>query len=434
MRTSWAVAILFVCACSSPTTGSGSSAIDAGTKVDTSLTAGDAKDTVGVQTLDAVLDTTDDDAAATDTPDVPDVQSLDIPGFFDDTTVVCGTTGQIIGVACAPKAGISVAFASVSLQVDSPCLTSGTSYQATTTADAKGAYSFNGVPPGTGTVTVVKGSFQTAIPVNVVGGQKVDLTLPSSDRCFKSSAVNIAVVKGNADQIETLLDGLGFTHTDFATSSSATSAGAKFLGDLTAMNGYDVIFIDCGSNIDNMMAGAAKATITSNIQAFVNAGHSLYASDWAWQIVQAAFPAAVDYFGVDASLTKSASKSTTAGPRQGPGPTTTQKKAGAPPFTMNGDIVDANLAAAVGKASTTIYEDLSEWVVMAAANTGTTVEVQAAVNDGKGNDWGVVPLVVRFGAGKGHVVYTSFHNIAVKDAGGPVADIQAILTYLVFTL
>ncbi len=433
MSKNLAILAILACACSSPTTGAGAGAASADAKVDVALKAADAGDAADAptsgQSLDAVLDATDD--AATDLADVP---VLDIPGFFDDTAVVCGTTGQVIGVACAPKAGVSVAFATVSLAVNSPCMSSGSSFTASTTADAKGAYSFTSVPPGSGTVTIVKGSFQTQIAVNVIGGQKVDLTLPTSDRCFKANSVNIAVVKGNADQIETLLDNLGFTHTDFAMSTSASAAGVKFLSNLTAMNGYDVIFIDCGSDIDNMMSGTAKATIVSNIQSFVNAGHALYASDWAWQIVQAAFPTAVDYFGVDASLTKSTTKSTTAGPRQGPGPTTTQKKAGAPPFTMNGAIVDANLAAVLGKSSTTIYEDLSEWVIMAAANTGTTVEVQAEVSDGKGNDWGIVPLVVRFGSGQGHVVYTSFHNIAVKDAGGPVDDIQAILTYLVFTL
>ena len=211
MSKNLAILAILACACSSPTTGAGAGAASADAKVDVALKAADAGDAADAptsgQSLDAVLDATDD--AATDLADVP---VLDIPGFFDDTAVVCGTTGQVIGVACAPKAGVSVAFATVSLAVNSPCMSSGSSFTASTTADAKGAYSFTSVPPGSGTVTIVKGSFQTQIAVNVIGGQKVDLTLPTSDRCFKANSVNIAVVKGNADQIETLLDNLGFTH------------------------------------------------------------------------------------------------------------------------------------------------------------------------------------------------------------------------------
>ena len=450
MRTFWATLAIALCACSSPSSAGGTGLLTADTSGDTAVAAdvgADATDTSDSsdanEPTDAITDGTDaiadavDDAApdATDQPDIPS-------GFFDDVNtsdveIVCGDSGLVKGIACAPKASVSVAFAIISLDISTPCLSGATTYHADTTADAKGAYSFDNVPPGGGTVTVVKGSFQTTIPVTILGGKTVDLTQPTSDRCFKAGGVKIAVVQGDADQIESLLDDLGFKHDDFDTAAGATSAGAKFLGNSTNMNSYDVIFVDCGSKLDTIFTGAAKTTIVSNVKAFVAAGHSLYASDWAWQIVETAFPDAIDFYGDDTSTKKStAGPSTTAGPRQGPGPTLAEKKAGAAAYTMAGNIIDTGLAAVVGKATTTLYEDLGTWVVMQTPGKGTVVEIEASIKAvaPKAGDWGTVPLVVRFPAGTGHVVYTSFHNIAVKDAGGPVDDIKAILTYLVFTL
>ncbi len=461
MRAMWThslcLALCALAACSASSTGDGNGAVatdvhsDSVTlKTDVETSEADAADAVTTDEVDVPAIADEQDAAAEDAVEdaVTDAgEQTDLAGFFDDTGVddavasdveiVCGDSGLVKGVACAPKAGVSVAFANISIDISTPCLSSGNTFHADTVADVKGSYAFNAVPPGVGTVKIVKGSFQTSIPVTIVGGQTLDLTQPTSDRCFKAGAVKIAVVQGDADSIETLLTELGFAHDDFATSSGATSAGAKFLGDGAKMNTYDVIFVDCGSKLDTIFAGTPKNTITANIKAFVAAGHSLYASDWAWLMVESAFPTAIEFYGDDLSTSKAtAGPKPTAGPRQGPGPSLTEKKAGAAAYTTTGNVVDAGLAAVLGKSSTTIYEDLGTWVVMQSAGPGTTVEIESTVTDTlpATGTWGTVPLVVRFPSGAGHVVYTSFHNIAVKDAGGPVDEIKAILTYLVFTL
>ena len=440
-----AAGVVSLAACSSP--GTGGEVTDVGAdaaKADVSLVT-DADTAAAGTDVAAMADVAASevaDATAAGEDAVSDVatdaaESPDIPGFFDDAggdvAIVCGATGGVKGVACAPKAGVSVAFAQVALDLTTPCLTGTTTFHADATADAKGAYQFSNVPPGTGTVTVIKGSFQTQLSVSVVGGKILDLSQAGSDRCFKASGVKIAVIKGDADAIEQLLDDLGFAWDGYE-SNGATSTGAKLLGDAKKLGGYDVLFIDCSSTLEGIFTSANKANMVANLQAFVAAGHSLYASDWAWQFVEAAFPNAIDFYGDDTSTKKSTTKpDLTAGPRQGPGPTLKEKQAGAGAFVMSGTIVDSGLAAVLGKASTAIYEDLGTWVVMQTAGSGASVEIEAAVKDGA-NDWGTVPLVVRFPSGKGQVVYTSFHNIAVKDAGAPVDDIHAILTYLVFTL
>ena len=124
----------------------------------------------------------------------------------------------------------------------------------------------------------------------------------------------------------------------------------------------------------------------------------------------------------------------TAGPRQGPGPSQSQKEKGAPPYTATGEIVDSDLAKAVVKASTTLYYDMGTWVVIDGPGIGTT-SIRATIAGDSGT-WGSRPQLVTFqpSGALGRVIFTSFHNIAQKDAGGNVDDIKAILSYVVFSL
>ena len=416
-------------ACSTPATGGAAAAApDAFTLSDIAYHFDVAKTPPG------------EDAKTAQDPDVLTASSLDADSPEDAATAVpdgldsaACAAGSVLGVVCAPTAGANVAFADVTLDVTPDC--GGAAFHAATKADAKGGYTFTNVPPGSAQIGFAKGSFKGSTPVTIQAGKQLNLTTQDAKRCLKSTSVKIAVVLGDADHIEKLLDDLGFAYDSFESGTSTTvdtSAAQKLLMDPVKLGSYDVLFANCGTTLEKLVTD--NPGVVANIQAFVNAGHSLYASDWAWDLVEWSFPDAIQFWGVEKSFVKGTKgPSTTDGPRQGPGPTMTQKKAGTPAVQFAGSLVDAGLNAALGKASTTIYEDLGTWVVMKAAGAGTNVEIEAAVKSAQG-DWGTVPLVVTFTAGKGHVVYTSFHNIAQADAGGSVADIKAILTYLVFSL
>ncbi len=419
--------VLTSTACSSPTTGTGSAAgssKDGGlqfTSTDIGVSDG------GIPFVDSGLTSSDNGSGAV-------VDSGGVDTGLDDPNATGGSCkpGSIIGLVCAPKQGISVSFASVTFDANTGC-SAAKPVHVSVTADAKGKYSFVNLPPGPGTLTLSKGSFQTVLNVTVPAGGQLDFSKGlDPTRCFQSTSVKIAVLLGDADHIEKLLDLLGFAYDAYDSATGATSAAAKLLGDPLKLQGYDVVFANCGTQVQAIVQGVPTAI--TNLKAFVLAGHSLYASDWAWAYVEWAFPDAIEFHGVDNSFTKgSGPPSTTAGPRQGPGPTLTAKNKGAAPYATQGALVDPALAAVLGKNSTTIQEDLGTWAVMQSAGAGTVVSVQGPVKDSSG-DWGTVPMVVTFPQGKGRVVYTSFHNIAQTGANGSTADIQAILTYLVFTL
>jgi len=307
-------------------------------------------------------------------------------------------------------------------------------------ADYGGAYQIDDVPPGIVTLTFEKGAFKGSAPVPVMDGKVTDLTGAATKLCFKATGVNIAVILGDSDHIETLIDELGFKYDAFDPGTSGTvksSAAYKLLTDPAKLAKYEVLFINCGGSLQAMIE--ANASITTNIKAYVEAGHSLYASDWAWPFVEWPFPKAIEFYGVDNDFTKPEPQkpgpNQKVGPRQGPGPTLTEKKAGTPAQKIQGSFVDTGLVQALGMQSTTIYFDLGTWVVIQAAGTGTTTHLLGDIQAKTGN-WGSLPLAVSFKPGNqaGKVVYTSFHNIAQKDAGGSVDDIKAILSYLVFSL
>ncbi len=370
-------------------------------------------------------------------PDVagdPGIVTPEDPGPLDCTHV------KVTGVTCAPSQHVTVAYADVTLDVTGPC-TGGQAVHRVVKSDAQGAYTFNDVPPGTATLSFARGSYASSTDLPITAGQDVHLA-GMAKRCFNTvGSARLAVVTGNADNIESLLDDLGLDHDTFSDGTDTTPVTAvlkspahDFLTDLTKLQDYDIVFIDCSSSVQAMLEGSA--TIPGNLKAFVESGKALYASDWAWAYIEKTWPGAITFTGVPDSFVKGSGDKPEPknGPRQGPGPTLSEKQKGAAPYTTTGQIVDADLAAAVGKTSTTLYYDLGTWVVLSGPGSGVTA-IEATVT-GPSGTWGVVPQLVTFqpAGTNGRVLFTSFHNIAQQDAGGNVDDIKAILSYVVFSL
>jgi hypothetical protein len=400
-------------------------------------------DLPALDAADAVDGTADRDDPGTLPPDTgtdlalpPDEgPATDLGGSAEIGVLDCAL-GGLKGVTCAPNQQVKVAYADVTLTVTGAC--AGTMpLVLKTQADAQGNYAFTDVPPGDATLAFQKGSYKGSVVLTIVAGHETDLT-GMGKRCFQTTgAAKLAVVQGTADQIGDLLTDLGFeydAYSDGTTKTTLDSAAHDLMADATALAAYDVLFINCSATVQAMIEGDDE--IPGNLKAFVEAGKSLYASDWAWAYIEKAWPGAIDFYGVPDSMAKGSGDAPdkTKGPRQGPGPTLSQKEDGAAPFTLPGQIVDSGLEAAMGKTTFTIYHDLGTWVVIEGPGTGTTA-VQAKI-DGTGGSWGVRPQVVSFQppGTKGHVIFTSFHNIAQQDAGGNVDDIKAILSYLVFSL
>ena len=306
--------------------------------------------------------------------------------------------GSVSGRICDPSGNGWVAGARVWVEVD----TDGDGVLDTvieTTTDAQGYFVLEGVPVGIVEIRVEKGSFSTTITVEVTEGGVV---LPE-DTCLDDDLA-IAVLQGSYDSTEEILDGLGLAY-DLIEMRGSTQI--DLLKDSARLNEYDIVFMNCGMNEDWLYSGTA--TVTSNLKAFVEGGSSLYASDWAFLAVESAFPNAIDFYGDDNFL---------------------YDAYGGDSGTLNATVVDPIMQALLGSAVARVHYDLAGWAMAEDAAMSTEVLVRGSpVNLWSPHPLKDVPLAVRFEAGLGRVVFTTFHNEPQI-----TADMEVMLREIILSL
>ena len=140
---------------------------------------------------------------------------------------------------------------------------------------------------GTWTVHVEKGSWSDQFDVVFLGGT-YELTEPE---CLDPESVNVAVVEGEYDDIGAILDGMDI---DYDTYNAYTYL--DLLEDPAALAEYDIIFFNCGMSFSWM---DDQDIVADNLRAFVEDGGSVYASDWAYGLVEAGWPSAMDVNGAE---------------------------------------------------------------------------------------------------------------------------------------
>ena len=308
--------------------------------------------------------------------------------------------GAIEGKVCAPSGNLWLAGADV--WVDQ-----GGAQDATTTDD-QGHFLLGGVDAGQQTLHVQKGSFSTQQQVAVVAGQTTQLPTPA---CVNGT-IHVAVVTGN-DKIESILAGAGITDvTLYGSNTGAAGTMQDLLGNPTLMATYKIIFIDCGDFQKTTFTGTGDV---ANLAAYVAAGGSLYASDWAYDWIAQAFPGKVDFYGNDSTL-----QAARAG-NQG---------------NVTGNVVDSALATALGHSTLAIDYAYGKWGVAQSVASGGKVLVtgDVQITDPTTNATSTLtgaPLAVEFkvGGNGGSVVYTSFHNESQS-----TQDMDTALAYMVFQL
>lgn len=360
-----------------------------------------------------------DDTGVTPTP--PDTVTPD----------ECGP-GEILGKACAPSGSV-LSGATVTLE-GFDC--DGQPFTRTTQTNREGEYSFSDVPAGQHTVTVTIGSYSGDQQVRVSAGQTTDLTTAAAKICLEAANVQIAVIQGAYDKVEALLDDLQLTYDIKGNDQggsvflpSAPASTVAFLSDLSAMQQYDIIFINCGQlwNSLTQFAPGSVSPIINNLVAYLNSGGSLYSSDWAHAFVETAFPDMIDFYGDDA--------------------TTEQALFGYAPQTITATVMSQPLQVALGHNTTSIDFPHSpplvlnnNWAVAEGVGLQATVHLQGTVQlcastsscTSPGASIVDAPLLIsHVTPGGGTVFFTSFHN---ESQGGISQDMEEILKFLIFQL
>jgi hypothetical protein len=284
--------------------------------------------------------------------------------------------GSISGKVTAPDGETPVSNAVVTVDGQDVTITTG----------PDGAFKLEDVPTGNYTIKADNGKYDGEKTVTVCHGVNSDISIPVAP-----GPHSMAVVAGDYDSIEVILANMGFiqgNHFDLVAQDDLADAGT--------LDGYEFLFLNC----TNDPVGYDPA-VQSNLQDFVNAGGGLYASDWAYEYVDGAFPGQVVF---------------PASPKSGEA------------MEIDGQIVNGDLAAYMDKSEVHLVYDLGAWVVIAGAASADTVWVAGTYNS-DGTAFDNAPLLVTFPQGEGKVTYTTFHNEAQV-----TQDMEVILGYIILNL
>ncbi len=255
--------------------------------------------------------------------------------------------------------------------------------------DSSGTIEMLNVPEGTQTINIEKGVFRIDTSIGVQSGQTVNLGTVN----IPPDMIKMGVILGDFDRIEEILARLGFVF-DTIPFDSVVSGFSQ-------MNNYDYLFFNCGSQYSTYTAQQAA----QHIRDFLSSGDKrVYASDWAYILVEYVDSGAIDFYGDD----------TTYAPEIG--------ETG----TVTATVVDSDLIEALGRTSMDVNFDLGSWVVMTGAGSNTQVLIRGdaiASSDTLQN----VPFSVIFPYGQGKVIYTSFHNEAQNTQDMDITLEQMIL-------
>ncbi len=196
----------------------------------------------------------------------------------------------------------------------------------------------------------------------------------------------------------------GLVWDDMAKLLSTLGEGYKFklinaidLLDAKKLEEFDVLFLTCAPG--GADASRIEEAFTYNLRNFVGQGGTIYASDWRYDSIAAAFP------DIASARLK--------GDGRGQ--------------TLEAQVVDPGLRDMLKSDTVALKFDLDRWKTAAFAGDRVKVLIEGNYHQ---QQFGIAkaPLLVKFQFGKGTVIFTSFHN---EKQNSEVE--QKLLKYLVFS-
>jgi hypothetical protein len=352
----------------------------------------------------------------------------------EETTLLGGTEcdvprGDLEGRICGPS-GRWLVNATVSISTPDFTLTDQT--------DASGEFVLRDVPMGDYEVKVWRGSFSTSFTATIEPGASTRLPEPV---CIPPTT-RMAVVTGIYDEVQLVLQGLGFELREYYTDrtmgityplsprgsvdlingSNSSFWIEEFLSDPMWMGEYDILFLNCGLSDSLLNTTSESATeALRNLRAWVRAGGSLYASDWASEVVRMAFPERVNFVGDDLKFGHS--------------------RVGVENERQSAQIMDPGLQLALGTPSIRINLNLPLWSVLEEAQhqpPDLRVLVLGDVSHFEPGNYTInsdadalprSPLIVHFDEGAGRVLLTAAHTERQT-----TEDLRNVLSYIIFEL
>ncbi|MFZ5476629.1 MAG: carboxypeptidase-like regulatory domain-containing protein [Myxococcota bacterium] len=294
----------------------------------------------------------------TSTEDTGNVAPLDCASveFFGQQPDFANA-GTLVGNVASPSGAVPVAGAKVTVLVDGE--------EAWSASLEQGCFHLD-LPPGTHAIAVEKGRYGGSAEVEIEAGETVDVGTIRLD----DGGVRVAVVFGEWDDAGQLVDDLGLPADGYLSPH-------ELLADADLLAEYDVVFANCGSEASRNEADGYTADEIANTKAWVEAGGTLYVSDWEYELFEGVAPDAASF---------------EADPHSGPS------------GVVTGTLLDRDLVALLGKETVDVRYDLPRWVVPRDVGPDGEPLVEGSV---AGADR---PLALVTHPGAGRAAFTTFHN------------------------
>lgn len=230
--------------------------------------------------------------------------------------------------------------------------------------------------------------------------------------CFDPTALDIALVSGDYDDIQRVLESMGFTSYTLINGDDPESLKA-FVTDIESMRRFDLIFfngghLEKGIFYDTNPANETPALVAANLQSYVSEGGAVYASDWAYDVIEKAWPDPIDFMGDDKT------------------PDAAQL---GEYDVINAAVTDESLAAFLGKNQVEIEYDLPVWPPIASVQPYVSIHLSGTVRYREGQSsytLASVPVLVSFSQGSGRVGFSTF-RIAANNNADTLLTLQHIL-------
>lgn len=286
----------------------------------------------------------------------------------------------------------------------------------TTTTDESGYWALRDVPDGsTVEVFVQKGTEVVEThEVKVKAGRVTKLDEPA---CLDPRTLDIAVISGNYDDFDRVLDHMGIVDYEIVDGLNQNEL-TDFLLSPEAMAEYDLLFFNGGHIEEDVIwtsdaANTAPDEIKENLRQYVIDGGHVYASDWAYDVIVQTWPDRLDFLGAE-GFPDDAQLGTTQ--------------------TVNAAITNYSLSEFMEDEDqyVPVIFDLPVWPPMVNVSQTVSIHLTADIEyreNGVVNYQAGSPLLVSFNGGGGRVVFSSFRMVANDNE-----DVIKVMKYVMFAL
>jgi hypothetical protein len=231
--------------------------------------------------------------------------------------------------------------------------------------------------------------------------------------CFDPLTLNVAVVTGDYDDFDLVLERMGFANYTLVDGLSESET-VDFFNDLEGMLKYDVIFVNGGFVEEGVVFSddGTHELYMQNIRDYVTAGGAIYASDWAYDLVEIGWPERLDFAGDDTIIDDA--------------------QVGEYDLVTS-NIVDASLSDWLESSTLDIEYDLPVWPPIESVDeAAVTTHLEGNVSYRIGTETFTLvdaPLLVSFTSGEGKVVFSTF-----RVAKNGTMEMMEILQYMMYYL